>query len=99
MNDRRTFFQTFFPRWSGFFAGSCDPKIGPVEALLKLEWLVEGIYRFWTSTSGYSYRYSIDSGKLRLWEVRLKTETYTGFLDAHGSECIIAPQSCTLQGS
>jgi hypothetical protein len=71
MNDRRTFFQTFFPRWSGFYTESFDSKTQPVEALLKLDCLVEGISHVWTSTSRYPYCHYIDSTKLKLWEVRM----------------------------
>ena len=70
MVDRRTFFQTFFPRWIGFFVHSFDSEIQPVEALLKLDCLVEGISFLWTSTFGQDpYRYRIDSRKLNLGKV------------------------------
>jgi hypothetical protein len=73
MDDRRTFFQTFFPRWIGFFADSFDTQIQPVEALSKLDFLVEGISFVWTSSgSGRDARRNrIDSTKLNLWKVGL----------------------------
>ena len=69
MSDRRTFFQIFFPKWSGFCVNSLDDKIQPVEALRKLGFLEEGVSAFWTSTSGYSERHTVDKYKLKLGEV------------------------------
>ncbi|CAB4005379.1 Hypothetical predicted protein, partial [Paramuricea clavata] len=69
MNDRRAFFRKFFPKWSGFYVNSFDDKIQPVQALQNLEYLVEGMSAVWTSTSGYSYRHTVDSYNLKLGEV------------------------------
>ena len=64
--DRRTFFRVFFLRCIGFFE---DWKIQPVETLLKLDCLVDGISKFWTSTSGKPSHYSVDTRKLNLSQV------------------------------
>jgi hypothetical protein len=71
-DDRRTFFRIFFPKWSGFFADSFDSEIQPVEALLKLDCLVESISHVWTSSDFRNVdSFAVDSRKLKLWEVGL----------------------------
>ena len=72
MRDKEFFFQTFFPRWIGFCQDSFDSKIEPVEALLKLDSLVEGLSFVWTSTSyGHVARKPVNSGKPNFREVGL----------------------------
>lgn len=69
MDDRRTFFRNFFPRWRGFYVSQYDPNIQPVEALLKLECLVQNMSSFWTSASGHQRCHKVDLRKLKLSEV------------------------------
>ena len=69
INDRREFFRNFFPKWSGFYVDSFDDKIQLVEALERLQCLVNGTTSVWTSTSGNAENHPIDSQKLKLEEV------------------------------
>ena len=71
MDNRREFFREFFPKWFGFDADSFTSTIQVVEALKKLERLVEDISAVWTSASGYNYCEHIDPHKLKLGEVRV----------------------------
>lgn len=69
MDDRRTFFKAFFPKWRGFHVHSYD-DIEPVEALKNLEYLEEGMSTYCTSTSaGHTYRNNVDMYKVELWKV------------------------------
>ena len=69
ISDRKAFFRTFFPKWSGFYVNSFDSKIELADALHSLECLVEGTSADRTSTSGLVERRIVDSQKLRLGEV------------------------------
>ena len=73
LDDRRAFFREFFPKWSGFHVGSCDPKIQPVEALEQVECLVEDISAVWTVATTYTTRNArrrtVNYDKLKLSEV------------------------------
>ena len=70
LDNRRAFFQEFFPKWSGFYVDSFDINIQPVKALQHLECLVDDISAVWTSdTTRSPYRRSVDYVKLRLSEV------------------------------
>ena len=68
MDDRRRFFQKFFPKWSGFCLESFD-EIQPVEALKNLDKLVEDVSFFCTSVSEYPRRREVKSCALKIWEV------------------------------
>jgi hypothetical protein len=69
-DDRRAFFREFFPKWSGFYIGSFDPEIQPVQALEQLECLVEGISAVWTvDTTRNPRRFTVEYCKLKLSEV------------------------------
>ena len=69
INNRRVFFEIFFPKWSGFYVGSFDQDIKPVEALQNLACLVENTSNVWTSTYKVPHRNVVDSSKLNLREV------------------------------
>ena len=69
MNDRKVFFQEFFPKWSGFYINDFDSELQLVEALHTLDRLVEGVSMVWTSNNGYVESNMVDRNKLKLWEV------------------------------
>jgi hypothetical protein len=70
LDNRRAFFREFFPKWSGFYIDSFDPKIQPVEALEQLKCLVEDISVVWVvDASRNPHRSIVDSYKLKLSEV------------------------------
>ena len=74
MNDRRTFFRKFFPKWSGFSVESID-ETRVVEALENLEHLVEDVSHFCTSVSNQGYRHVVDRNKLKLSQVSATKES------------------------
>ena len=73
MNDRRTFFRKFFPKWSGFSVEPID-ETHLAEALQNLQYLVDGVSLFCTSVSGQPYRRVVDSNKLKLSQVSATKE-------------------------
>ena len=74
MDHRRAFFKRFFPKWSGFCVNLCDEKLQMAEALQDLDYLVNGMTVFWTSTSGGPFPNPVDKNALKLERVSIEYE-------------------------